>query len=93
VPRACDNGFPEEWDQLPPVVKLNPNAAPFTAYRTLSVLAPRFLGIEHAVRTILSQVAVERAVADQIARRGEAEGLRLPPEVISRMEYVFIGPG
>jgi hypothetical protein len=90
VPRACADGFPEDWDQLPPVVKLNPNAAPFSAYRTLSVLSPRFLGIEHAVRTILSQVAVERAVADQIARRCESEGLPLPAEVISRIEYVFI---
>lgn len=91
VPRTCEDGFPEEWDRLPPVVKLNPNAAPFSAYRTLSVLSPRFLGIEHAVRTILSQVAVERAVAEQIARRSESEGLSLPAEVVGRIEYVFVG--
>ncbi len=90
VPRVCDDGFPESWDQLPPVVRLNPEAAPFSAYRTLSVLSPRFLGIEHAVRTILSQVAVERTVAEQIARRCEAEGLPLPPEVVGRIEYVFV---
>src|SRR5690606_34192407 len=59
VPRTHDDGYPEDWDRLAPVVKLNPNAAPFSAYRTLSILSPRFLGIEHAVRTILSQVAVE----------------------------------
>jgi hypothetical protein len=90
VPRPCEDGFPQEWNRLPPVVKLNPNAAPFSAYRAVSVLAPRFLGIEHAVRTILSQVAVERAVADQIARRSEAEGLLLPAEAVGRIEYVFI---
>lgn len=90
VPRVHEDGFPSDWDRLAPVVKLNPNAAPFSAYRTLSVLSPRFLGIEHAVRTILSQVAVERAVADQIARRSESEGLPLPAEVVSRIEYVFV---
>lgn len=82
--------LPEDWDRLPAVVKLNPSAAPFSAYRTMSVLAGRFLHIEHAVRTILSQVAVEPGVAAQLAGRAATEKLSLPAELADRIEYIFI---
>jgi hypothetical protein len=92
VPRPVDKDLPELWEDLPPVTQLNPRAAPFCAYRTYSVLADRFLPVEHAVRTILSQVTVERAVASQLLDRAGGEGLRLPFEVVERVGYVFTGP-
>jgi hypothetical protein len=90
TPRPWRGAFPDDWSDLPAIIKLNPSSAPFSAYRTLSVLAARFLPIEQAVRTILSQVAVERGVLEQIADRGTRENLALPPEAIDRIDYVFV---
>src|SRR5690606_35636054 len=59
VPRPWPEVLPQAWDLLPAVVQVNPRAAPFTAYRTFSVLPVGFLSTEHAVRTILSQVLVD----------------------------------
>jgi hypothetical protein len=81
---------PEEWDRMPAVVQLNPQAAPFRAYRTFSALAARFLPIELAVRTILGQVAVDAAVAEQVQERAGAEGITLPGEVVDRIRYSFM---
>jgi hypothetical protein len=85
--------FPDEWDELPAVSRLTEDAKPFSAYRTLSVLAPRFLPIEHAVRTILSQVMIDPRVAEQVSKRAAAEQFALPPEVVSRIAYVFADAG
>ena len=91
IPQPWDGEkFPEDWDRLPAVVKLNPSAAPFSAYRTMSVLAARFLHIEHAVQTILGQVAVEQGIFEQLAGRAATETLTLPAELADRIEYVFI---
>lgn len=92
APVTMTGGFPEQWDELPEVVRLNESAAPFWAYRTQSILGGRFLSIEHAVRTILSQVLVDDAVATQVADRAGRERLALPAEVVERIEYVFTGP-
>jgi hypothetical protein len=83
--------FPDGWDEIPAVTQLNPTAAPFSAYRTLSILSARFLPIEHAVRTILSQVAVDRDVLGQVMARSRGEGIELPLEFVDRIEYVFAG--
>jgi hypothetical protein len=83
--------WPADWHKLPPVVRLNPKAYPFSAYRTLSILASRFLPVEHAVRTILSQVAVDATAARQAVERSAAESVDLSPEVVDRVEYVFTG--
>ncbi|MEV7803305.1 SCO2522 family protein [Microbispora sp. NPDC088329] len=89
-PVALDGGWPRDWDGLPAVVRLNPQAAPFSAYTTLSVLSPRFLPVELAVRTILSQVAVDDEVLRQVATRSESEGIRLEEELVDRISYVFV---
>jgi len=81
-----------DWRDVPTVVQVNPKALPFAAYRTLSILDSRFLHVEHAVRTILSQVAVERGVAEMVATRAGGEGLFHPASVVDRLEYVFTGP-
>ncbi|MGW5971147.1 SCO2522 family protein [Streptomyces sp. NPDC055186] len=36
------SGFPEDWDELPPLIRLDPRADPFVAYRTCSVMPNRF---------------------------------------------------
>lgn len=82
--------FPQDWDELPPIVRLTESAAPFSAYRTVSVLAGRFLPIELAVRTILGQVAVDAQVLRQIEQRSEGEGIRLADEIVDRVGYIFL---
>ncbi|GAA5195305.1 SCO2522 family protein [Rugosimonospora acidiphila] len=93
VPQPRPDELPERWDELPALLKLNPSAAPFSAYRTFSVLANRFLPVEHAVRTILGQVNVTGVVAAQVAERADREGVTLPPELVERIEYAFVYSG
>lgn len=89
-PSPLTEGFPGDWDALPPFVQLNPGATPFSAYRTASVLSTRFLPVELAVRTILSQVAADPDVLSQVAGRARGEGLHLEDEVVDRVSYVFL---
>ncbi|MEV6193028.1 SCO2522 family protein [Streptomyces sp. NPDC051920] len=84
-----DREFPEEWDELPPVVRLNPRAEPFSAYSTCSVLPTRFLPVEHAVRVVLGQVHLEAAALDQARSRAAREGFTVPADVADRTSYVF----
>ncbi|MFF1272938.1 SCO2522 family protein [Streptomyces marokkonensis] len=84
-----DAGFPTDWDALPPVLRLNPRAAPFTAYVTCSVLPRRFLPVEHAVRVVLDQVHVEDEPLRQVAERSGSEGFAVPAGVADRASYVF----
>ncbi|GII66475.1 hypothetical protein Skr01_65600 [Sphaerisporangium krabiense] len=88
-PRPRPAAWPEDWDALPAVVRLRDDAAPFTAYTTMSVLSPRFLPVELAVRTILSQVAVDPEVLRQLKERGGEEGVELADELVDRVFYVF----
>jgi hypothetical protein len=90
APQPVPRRLPDDWRALPAVLQVNPSAAPFCAYRTVSVLGARFLSTEHGVRTILNQVAVERAAADQVLARAAAEGIDLPTDLPRRVEYVFI---
>jgi hypothetical protein len=91
VPQPRPGDLPERWDQLPAVMQLRPRAAPFSAYRNLSILPGRFHATEHAVRTILSQVSVEGTAARQAIDRSQAEGISLPAEPVDRLEYIFTG--
>jgi hypothetical protein len=91
LPQQQEGTFPDDWDKIPAVTRLNPTAAPFSAYRTLSILSTRFLPIELAVRTILSQVAIDREVLSQVTARGEKEGIELPLELVDRIGYVIVG--
>jgi hypothetical protein len=82
-------GFPDDWDELPALVRLNPRADPFAAYRTCSVLPGRFLPVEHAVRVVLDQIEVDRAALRQVAERSAREHLDVPDSVADRVSYVF----
>lgn len=91
APRQWEGTLPTDWDKVPAVLRLNSTAAPFSAYRTLSVLSARFLPIEHAVRTILSQVAIDPGVLGQVMSRSRREGVELPVELVDRIDYIFAG--
>ncbi|MEU5767942.1 SCO2522 family protein [Streptomyces asoensis] len=84
-----DGTFPADWDALPPVLRLNPSATPFTAYTTCSVLPSRFLPVEHAVRVVLDQVHVGAEALAQVAERSAGEGFPVPAAVVDRTSYVF----
>lgn len=89
VPATLET-LPARWDRLPPVIQLDPQAAAFRAYRTFSVLDSRFLPIEVAVRTILSQITVAAPVADQVRKRAAGERITLPDEPVGRIAYTFV---
>jgi hypothetical protein len=88
-PQMVDE-MPSDWDAMPPIVQLNPQAAPMRAYRTFSPLDSRFLPVELAVRTILAQVAIDPLVQENIAARARQEGVTLPAETVDRVSYVFV---
>ncbi|GGT05809.1 SCO2522 family protein [Streptomyces chromofuscus] len=89
----AEEEFPHDWRDLSPLVRLNPQAAPFCAYRTFSVLDSRFLPVEHAVRVILDHTAADPAAMRQVAERSAAEGLQLPSAVSERVLYAFTTTG
>ncbi|MGA5272348.1 SCO2522 family protein [Streptomyces cellulosae] len=88
-PQPHTGAFPDEWDDLPPLVRLGERADPFAAYRTCSVLPGRFLPVEHAVRVILDQTDVDRDALRQAAKRSAGEGVPIPGPVADRVSYVF----
>ncbi|MGD1223248.1 MULTISPECIES: SCO2522 family protein [Streptomyces] len=89
-PRPWDSGtFPRDWDDMPPLLRLNTAAAPFSAYRTCSVLPARFLPVEHAVRVVLDQTDVDSGALRQITERSRHEGASVPDAVADRVAYVF----
>jgi hypothetical protein len=85
--------WPDSWADLPPVVRLRPDATPFTAYTTISLLSPRFLTVEVAVRTILGQFAADPPVLADLAERARREHVDLPEEIVDRVRYAFVNPG
>jgi hypothetical protein len=93
VPTERPADWPESWAELPAITRLNPNAAAFAAYTTLSALSPRFLQVELAVRTILGQFAAEGSVLAEAGLRAERDGMALPAELVDRIRYVFAMPG
>jgi hypothetical protein len=90
APEEWTGDYPEDWDLLPPIVKLNPTADPFSAYQTVSILSSTFLPVEAAVRTILAQVTVDPTAERQVLNRSRREGMALPRELVERISYVFL---
>ena len=65
-------------------------AAPFSAYRTLSLLGLRYLPVHQAVRTILGQVALDSEILRRISERAAGEGILLDGDVVGRAEFVCL---
>ncbi|RJO77949.1 hypothetical protein D5S18_06645 [Nocardia panacis] len=84
--------WPRQWRQVPAVVRLNPDAAPFAAYRTLSMLPKRYLGIEHSVRLILDHIDLDDDVVGQIIARGAADEVpvTVPRKVTERLSHLLL---
>jgi hypothetical protein len=93
TPQDWTDPLPDSWDEMPPITRLNRGAAAFTAYTTLSVLSPRFLPTELAVRTILGQFACDSAILAEADVRATRDGMQLPAELVDRIRYVFAAPG
>jgi len=89
-PQPRGNEWPESWWEMPAVVQLNPKAAPFAAYRALSILPQNYLTIEHGVRTILEHVRIDEEVLTQTVKRGAAEQITIPQETAQRLSHYFI---
>ncbi|WP_037889054.1 SCO2522 family protein [Streptomyces viridochromogenes] len=91
VPADWNGGdFPQDWDRLPPLTRLTgPAAAPFSAYRTCTLMPNRFLAVEDAVRLILDQTDVDAGALRQVAERSAREGMAVPAAVAQRATYVF----
>jgi hypothetical protein len=82
--------WPDSWTDLPAVIQLNPGAAPFAAYRSVSVLPHYYQAIETAVDVVLRHLDLDKAVIKQVVERGRAEGIAVPEEVTHRMVHVFV---
>jgi hypothetical protein len=86
-----DAGWPGQWRDMPAVTQLNPDAAPFSAYRTWSFLPEDYLPVESAVDRILGRIAFDPAVERQIATRAKAESVPVSmPTVAARRSYAFL---
>ncbi|MBB2941676.1 hypothetical protein FB565_001380 [Actinoplanes lutulentus] len=90
-PQPVGDRLPSSWAEMPAILRLNPHAQPFSAYRTLSMLARRFQNIEAAVGVVLSQVNVDEEVRLQISKRAAGESFALPHDLVQRISYVFDG--
>lgn len=85
-----DRAWPQRWRELPAVIQLNPHAKPFAAYRALSILPQRYVGVEHAVRVILDHIALDEGVIEQTVARAAAEGITLPRLAPERIGHLLL---
>jgi hypothetical protein len=91
-PQLWEEGddWPEQWSDLPAVIQLNPRAAPFSAFRTMSILPRYYLAIENAVEVILGHLDLDEAVVNQVVERGRKEGITVSTEINRRVSHIFI---
>ncbi len=85
-----DSTWPDRWSDVPPVAQLNPEAQPFAAYQTLSMLPKRYMEIEHAVRVILDHLDLDEDVTAQIVAAGAAENVTVSPTVSERQSHLLL---
>ncbi|HET6499319.1 MAG TPA: SCO2522 family protein [Amycolatopsis sp.] len=85
-----DAPWPQRWHELPPLIRLNQRAAPFAAFRSVSILPRTYLPVEHAVDVILRHLELDEAVVRQVTERGSEVGLSVPARVTDRLSHVFI---
>ncbi|MEY9934454.1 hypothetical protein ABH926_009122 [Catenulispora sp. GP43] len=81
-----------QWSDLPDIIRANPRAEPFYAYRSVSILPARFLPIAHTVQTIIDHVMLDAPVVESIGLRAADENIRLPRNAADRLSYHFL-PG
>ncbi|WP_054815060.1 SCO2522 family protein [Nocardia arizonensis] len=86
-PWSPDEPWDDNWLEMPTVLQLNPSAKPFAAYRSLSILPQRYLGIEHAVRVIMDHIKLDDEVVDQVVARGMLENVTVPRRAAERLSH------
>jgi hypothetical protein len=90
-PKDLDvNEIPDTWGELPAVMRINPDAAAFNAYRSVSILPRIYLQIEGAIRLILEHLSLDESLTDQVVGRAAAEKLTVPRTVADRLTHVFV---
>jgi hypothetical protein len=89
-PWSLDWDWPDHWADLPAVMKINPRAAPFAAFRATSIMPRSYLGIEHAVDVILNHIDLDESVINQVIDRASQEQLVVPRKVTRRISHAFI---
>ncbi|WP_328393187.1 SCO2522 family protein [Nocardia sp. NBC_00416] len=84
--------WPRRWHEVPPVVQLNPDAAPFAAYQTLSMLPKRYIGIEHSVRLVLDHLDLDDDVLAQTIAAGAADEVpvTVPRKISERLSHLLL---
>lgn len=88
-----DGEWRAEWSLFPDIVKVNPNAKPFYAYQSLSIMPQNFLVIETAVRNIIDHVLFDPAVVDSLQIRAQEKNINLPTVVSERISNHFLPGG
>ena len=88
-----DGTWKSEWSQFPDIMRVNPNAAPFYAYESLSIMPQNFLPIETAVRTIVDHFQVQQDVMAKLDRRAQQENIAVPAVISQRMSHHFLPGG
>jgi hypothetical protein len=48
------------WKEMPPIIQLNPSAAPFAAESSATILSRRLIGVEHAVGVIRNRLRPQK---------------------------------
>jgi hypothetical protein len=92
TPQMLDQGTElPQWQYLPPVIQVNHEAAPFNAYRTLSILGTRYLTVEAAVRTIMKQVSLPADILQRAKACSKRESIVITHKVAERISYIFVG--
>lgn len=88
-----DGHWSDEWSQFPDIVRVRPQAKPFYAYRSLNIMPQHFLGIEHAVRTIIDHVLLDQPVVESLSLRAQDKKIFLPAAVADRISHHFLEGG
>lgn len=88
-----EDGWPDEWNQLPDIIKVNKQAKPFYAYRSLSIMPQTFLPVEHSVRTIIEHVLIDEPVVDSLNIRAQEKEIPLPAKIADRISHHFLQQG
>ena len=86
-----NEALPDLCSQLPSIIQLTPDAAPFAAYQTLSVLPPHFRTTEHAAEIIIDHLRFDGTVLKQTADRArdETHPVTLPDNPVGRVSHLF----
>ena len=88
-----DGEWKAEWSQFPDIVRVNPDAMPFYAYQSFSIMPQNFLPIEAAVRNIVDHFQFQQEVMAKLDRRAQQEKIVMPAVISQRMSHHFLPGG